>query len=199
MQRRELPAVSHRRANPQLAVGHSSSPWASAWLSQTRRAISGCHGRSLIRAARRWVCRLFMMRKHGHEDLTRGTFITLLQHTERHVAFCRTGEDAGVGLRGRGHQARRRRLQESVRVADVGSRLLAWDQAHPNNPTVTSCTCRLFQQVVADVFQLPVRLPTDADAAAIGAALQAGAALEASPVADYVNSAAPPLKDEVLH
>jgi len=69
----------------------------------------------------------------------------------------------------------------------------------PNNSTVTSCTCRLFQQVVADVFQLPVRLPTDADAAAIGAALQAGAAMEAASVADYVNSAAPPLKDEVLH
>ena len=67
-----------------------------------------------------------------------------------------------------------------------------------HNPTRFLQTCRLFQQVVADIFQLPVRLPTDADAAAIGAALQAGAALEAASVADYVNSAAPPLQDEVL-
>ena len=61
-----------------------------------------------------------------------------------------------------------------------------------------SCKRRLFRQVVADAFQRPVHLPTDADAAAIGAALQAGAALESAPVADYVNAHAPPLQDKVL-
>ena len=70
-------------------------------------------------------------------------------------------------------------------------------QEASHHATLSSCTHRLFQQVIADTFQLPVRLPTDADAAAIGAALQAGAALEAAPVADYVNSYAPPLRQEV--
>ena len=73
----------------------------------------------------------------------------------------------------------------------------------PSLPTLhlTACRrleCRLFQQIVADAFQLPVRLPMEADAAAVGAALQAGAAMEGVPVADFVNACAPALQDEVL-
>ena len=120
MQRRQLPAISHRRANPKLAVGYSSSPGASPWLSQTRRALSGRHGRSLFCAARRWVCRLTMMRTYGMNTSYEGHPPPLCKDHESPVACCRSGQDAGVGLRGRGHQARRRRLQESVRIADVG-------------------------------------------------------------------------------
>jgi xylulokinase len=51
----------------------------------------------------------------------------------------------------------------------------------------------LWQQIVADVFQLPVALPLEAESAAFGAALQAGAVHSGVPVADFVQQHQPPM------
>lgn len=56
----------------------------------------------------------------------------------------------------------------------------------------------LWRRIVADAFQLPVRLPLEPEAAALGAALQAGAALEGAAVADFVARHEPPVADDVV-
>jgi xylulokinase len=45
---------------------------------------------------------------------------------------------------------------------------------------------RLWRQIVADVFQLPIRLPLEPESAAFGAALQAAAVHQGVAVADFV-------------
>jgi xylulokinase len=57
---------------------------------------------------------------------------------------------------------------------------------------------KLWRQIVADVFQLPVRLPLEPESAALGAALQAGAVHSGVGVAAYVHQHMPPLSDEVV-
>eukprot|EP00878_Enallax_costatus_P004137 GHUV01004366.1.p1 GENE.GHUV01004366.1~~GHUV01004366.1.p1 ORF type:complete len:482 (+),score=108.10 GHUV01004366.1:309-1754(+) len=56
----------------------------------------------------------------------------------------------------------------------------------------------LWQQIVADVFQLPVRLPLEAESAALGAALQAAAVHNGQPVGAYVQEHQPPVADKVI-
>lgn len=56
----------------------------------------------------------------------------------------------------------------------------------------------LWRQVIADAFQLPVRLPLEAESAAFGAALQAGAVHSKASVADFVSDHQPPLAEEVV-
>ena len=58
---------------------------------------------------------------------------------------------------------------------------------------------RLWRRIIADSFQLPLRFPTEPESAALGAALQAAAVHAGVPVADFVQSHAPPLADEVRH
>jgi len=50
----------------------------------------------------------------------------------------------------------------------------------------------LWRQIVADAFQLPVLVPAETEAAALGAALQAAALAAGAPVREYVAAAAPP-------
>jgi sugar (pentulose or hexulose) kinase len=57
---------------------------------------------------------------------------------------------------------------------------------------------RLWRQMVADVFQLPVRVPAESESAALGAALQAGACVCGVPVADWVLAHPPPLLDHAV-
>ena len=57
---------------------------------------------------------------------------------------------------------------------------------------------RLWRQIIADSFQLPLRFPTEPESAALGAALQAAAVHAGASVADYVLTNEPPLADEVL-
>lgn len=51
--------------------------------------------------------------------------------------------------------------------------------------------------VIADVFQLPVRLPAEADSAALGAALQAAAVHAGTSVRDFISASQPPMQAEV--
>ena len=60
-----------------------------------------------------------------------------------------------------------------------------------------TCGCRLWRRIISDAFQLPLRFPTEPESAALGAALQAAAVHSGENVADYVESHAPPLADEV--
>eukprot|EP00879_Flechtneria_rotunda_P029505 GHRR01031916.1.p1 GENE.GHRR01031916.1~~GHRR01031916.1.p1 ORF type:complete len:257 (+),score=71.33 GHRR01031916.1:765-1535(+) len=57
----------------------------------------------------------------------------------------------------------------------------------------------LWQQIVADVFQLSVRLPLEPESAALGAALQAAAVRSGVPVGEYVQKNQPPISDRVRH
>lgn len=57
---------------------------------------------------------------------------------------------------------------------------------------------KLWQQIVADVFQLPVRLPLEAESAALGAALQAAAVHSKLPVGQYVQQNQPPVSEQVV-
>lgn len=52
-------------------------------------------------------------------------------------------------------------------------------------------------QIVADVFQLPVVLPLEAQSAALGVALQAAAVHCGVPVAEYIATAHPAMAEEV--
>jgi xylulokinase len=53
----------------------------------------------------------------------------------------------------------------------------------------------LWRRIVADAFGLPVLVPVETEAAALGAALQAGAAAAGAGVREFVAAAAPPLDD----
>lgn len=57
---------------------------------------------------------------------------------------------------------------------------------------------RLWRQVLADAFQLPIRLPLEAESAALGAALQAAAVCSGSDVAEFIQEHEPPVDDEVV-
>eukprot|EP00884_Botryococcus_braunii_P017863 jgi/Botrbrau1/4760/Bobra.0137s0032.1 len=56
----------------------------------------------------------------------------------------------------------------------------------------------LWRRIIADSFQLPLRIPTEPEAAALGAALQAAAAYFGTSVRDYVTENQPPLSPEVI-
>ncbi|KAF8057263.1 xylB [Scenedesmus sp. PABB004] len=56
----------------------------------------------------------------------------------------------------------------------------------------------LWRQIVADVFQLPVRVPLEAESAALGAALQAAAVASGVPVGEFIAENQPPMADEVV-
>lgn len=56
----------------------------------------------------------------------------------------------------------------------------------------------LWRQIVADVFQLPVKLPLEAESAALGAALQAAAVHSGVPVGAYVQQNQPPISEQVV-
>jgi len=56
----------------------------------------------------------------------------------------------------------------------------------------------LWQQVIADAFQLPVRLPEEAESAALGAAMAAAAIASGAPVGSYVKEHQPPLSGTVV-
>lgn len=56
----------------------------------------------------------------------------------------------------------------------------------------------LWRQIIADVFQVPVRIPVEADSAALGAALQAAAVYDGTPVRDYIAACRPPMESEVV-
>ncbi|EFJ47490.1 hypothetical protein VOLCADRAFT_91860 [Volvox carteri f. nagariensis] len=56
----------------------------------------------------------------------------------------------------------------------------------------------LWRQMVADVFQMEVLLPSEPDSAALGAALQAAAVVTGESVASYVSKYPPPLHNESL-
>ena len=53
-------------------------------------------------------------------------------------------------------------------------------------------------QIVADVFQLPVVLPMEAESAALGVALQAAAVHRGIPVGEFIQKAQPPVAEQVL-
>lgn len=55
----------------------------------------------------------------------------------------------------------------------------------------------LWRRIIADSFQLPLRFPTEPEAAALGAALQAAAAYSGTSVREYVLENQPPLSEEV--
>jgi sugar (pentulose or hexulose) kinase len=56
----------------------------------------------------------------------------------------------------------------------------------------------LWCQIIADVFQVPVKLPVEgAESAALGAALQAAAVASGERVADYVLKHEPRMRDQV--
>eukprot|EP00803_Ostreobium_quekettii_P003256 evm.model.scf_876.5 EVM.evm.TU.scf_876.5 scf_876:25056-26697(-) len=57
---------------------------------------------------------------------------------------------------------------------------------------------RLWRRIVADAFQLPLRFPVEAESAALGAALQAGAVHSGTAVASYVERVGPELDDCVV-
>eukprot|EP00877_Chromochloris_zofingiensis_P014117 jgi/Chrzof1/895/Cz01g32300.t1 len=57
---------------------------------------------------------------------------------------------------------------------------------------------KLWQQIVADVFQLPIRMPLEAESAALGAALQAAAVHSKVPIAQYVQEHQPPMAEQVI-
>ena len=65
------------------------------------------------------------------------------------------------------------------------------------SPAAEPCGGRLWRRIISDSFQLPLRFPTEPESAALGAALQAAAVHSGEPVADFVESHAPPLADEV--
>ncbi|KAI8467892.1 MAG: Xylulokinase [Monoraphidium minutum] len=56
----------------------------------------------------------------------------------------------------------------------------------------------LWQQIVADAFQMPVRLPLEPESAALGAALQAGAVHSGGRVAEFVAAHHPPVSEQVI-
>jgi xylulokinase len=56
---------------------------------------------------------------------------------------------------------------------------------------------RLWRQIIADSFQLPLRFPTEPESAALGGALQAAAIFNKASVAEYILENEPPLADEV--
>mmetsp|Transcript_4603 Transcript_4603/g.13232 ORF Transcript_4603/g.13232 Transcript_4603/m.13232 type:complete len:479 (+) Transcript_4603:228-1664(+) len=57
---------------------------------------------------------------------------------------------------------------------------------------------QLWCQIVADVFQLPVRAPLEAESAAMGAALQAAAIHSGTSVRDYINANQPAMSPQVV-
>ena len=58
---------------------------------------------------------------------------------------------------------------------------------------------KLWRQIIADAFQLPLRFPAEPESAALGAALQAAAAFASAGVGSYVRDKAdPPLLPEVV-
>uniref|UniRef100_A0A7S0R1R3 glycerol kinase n=1 Tax=Pyramimonas obovata TaxID=1411642 RepID=A0A7S0R1R3_9CHLO len=56
----------------------------------------------------------------------------------------------------------------------------------------------LWRQIISDIFQVPLRFPTEAESAALGAALQAAAICCDAPVAKYIGENMPPLSDDVV-
>lgn len=56
---------------------------------------------------------------------------------------------------------------------------------------------KLWRQIIADSFQLPLRFPTEPESAALGGALQAAAVYNNASVADFILENEPPLADEV--
>ncbi|HEX9794609.1 MAG TPA: xylulokinase [Planctomycetota bacterium] len=56
----------------------------------------------------------------------------------------------------------------------------------------------LWRRIVADVFELPLRLPSETETAALGAALQAAAVDAGQPVGAYVRGRGVPLEDEII-
>ncbi|TAH37438.1 MAG: xylulokinase [Planctomycetota bacterium] len=57
---------------------------------------------------------------------------------------------------------------------------------------------RLWRQIVADVFGVPLRIPAEAESAALGGALQAAAVAGGAAVGAFVRSAAVPMEDAIV-
>lgn len=56
----------------------------------------------------------------------------------------------------------------------------------------------LWRRIICDSFQLPLFFPVEADAAALGAALQAGAVASGEPLRDFLEAYAPKMEEESL-
>mmetsp|Transcript_21338 Transcript_21338/g.40624 ORF Transcript_21338/g.40624 Transcript_21338/m.40624 type:complete len:534 (-) Transcript_21338:2260-3861(-) len=57
---------------------------------------------------------------------------------------------------------------------------------------------RLWRQIIADIFQVPLRFPKETESAALGAALQAAAVLAGVPLAEYIQQEMPRMADDVV-
>lgn len=57
----------------------------------------------------------------------------------------------------------------------------------------------MWRQTIADVFDVPVRSPTEPESAALGAALQAAALVEGVSTKEYVLAHPPAYSDDVVH
>ena len=58
---------------------------------------------------------------------------------------------------------------------------------------------KLWREVIADSFQLPLRFPTEPESAALGGALQAAAVFNGASVADFILQNEPAMADEVMY
>lgn len=56
---------------------------------------------------------------------------------------------------------------------------------------------KLWREIIADSFQLPLRFPTEPESAALGGALQAAAVFNGAKVAEFILENEPTMADEV--